>query len=379
MARAIITNFHGYTVQLDASGSATRSGTQVTVRIPWEVYGTGYDVDAYINGDRVYWKHAGDERHDASGTKTIGPFTNYAGGTLSYPIKLWLEVAGGDDTSDSDTVTITGVPAAQFTVTFNANGGNTPSMASKSVTYGGTYGTLATCTRTGYTFDGWYTAASGGTKITSASTVSITANQTLYAHWTANSYTGTFDLQGGKIGGSGENQTKTETFDSAWVFPADPTRAGYTFAGWYTSVSGGTQVTGETIYSTAGPQTLYARWTGNTVTCTYDARGGTVSPASKDVTVGGAYGELPTPVRAGYSFLGWFTTVNGTTQLTDTSAVTATGNHTIYAHWEVQAILRIVEDGTVTATAAIYAVEGGTVRQIVGVYEVEDGVVHQGV
>jgi len=270
------------------------------------------------------------------------------------------------------------IPAAQFTVTFNANGGTTPT-ASKTVSYGSTYGTLPTCSRTGYTFDGWYTAASGGTKITSASTVSITANQTLYAHWIANTYTGTFDLQGGKISGSAASVTKTETFDAAWVLPADPARDGYSFAGWYTAPTGGTRITGETVYDTAANSTLYARWTGNTVTCTYDARGGTVSPASKDVTVGGTYGELPTPVRAGYSFLGWFTTVNGNTQLTDTSTVTATANHTIYAHWEVQAILRIMDDGTVTATAAIYAVEGGTVRQIVAVYEVDGGTVHQGV
>lgn len=71
----------------------------------------------------------------------------------------------------------------KFNVTFNANGGTTPT-ASKTVTYAGTYGDLPTPTRTGYVFDGWYTAASGGTKITSSSTVSITSDQTLYAHWT---------------------------------------------------------------------------------------------------------------------------------------------------------------------------------------------------
>ena len=52
--------------------------------------------------------------------------------------------------------------ANTYTVTFDANGGTTPT-ASKSVTYNSTYGTLPTPTRTGYTFNGWYTAASGGT------------------------------------------------------------------------------------------------------------------------------------------------------------------------------------------------------------------------
>jgi uncharacterized repeat protein (TIGR02543 family) len=74
---------------------------------------------------------------------------------------------------------------SSMTVTFNANGGNTPSPTSKVVINGSTYGTLATISRTGHTFNGWFTASSGGTQITSASTVTATANHTLFAQWTA--------------------------------------------------------------------------------------------------------------------------------------------------------------------------------------------------
>lgn len=85
--------------------------------------------------------------------------------------------------------TFTRTPAT-YTVTFNANGGNTPSPTSKTVTSGSTYGTLATCTRNDannyrYTFAGWYTAASGGTQVTSSTTVNLSGAQTLYAHWTS--------------------------------------------------------------------------------------------------------------------------------------------------------------------------------------------------
>lgn len=69
----------------------------------------------------------------------------------------------------------------RFNVHFNANGGSTPT-ASKVVTHGGTYGDLPTPTRTGYVFDGWYTSASGGSRVTSSTGVSITGDQTLYAH-----------------------------------------------------------------------------------------------------------------------------------------------------------------------------------------------------
>lgn len=68
------------------------------------------------------------------------------------------------------------------TITFNANGG-TVSPSSKSVNKGEKYGDLPVPTRTNYTFDGWYTSATGGTRITSDTVVNLTSDQTLYAHW----------------------------------------------------------------------------------------------------------------------------------------------------------------------------------------------------
>lgn len=84
--------------------------------------------------------------------------------------------------------------ANTYTVSFNSQEGS--SVSSKTVTFGSTYGTLSTPTRTGYSFDGWYTAASGGTKITSSSTVSTAGNHTLYAHWTASQMYVCYDFWG---------------------------------------------------------------------------------------------------------------------------------------------------------------------------------------
>ncbi len=70
-----------------------------------------------------------------------------------------------------------------YTLYFNANGG-TVSQTSKSVAYGGTFGTLPTPTRAGYKFDGWYGSATGGGQFTSSSPYSFTQNLTVYAHWT---------------------------------------------------------------------------------------------------------------------------------------------------------------------------------------------------
>lgn len=72
-----------------------------------------------------------------------------------------------------------------FTVSFNANEG-VVNESSKTVVYGSTYGSLPTPTRDYYTFDGWYTAKTGGNKITESSVFNSTENITLYAHWTKN-------------------------------------------------------------------------------------------------------------------------------------------------------------------------------------------------
>ena len=74
-------------------------------------------------------------------------------------------------------------------ITFDPNGG-TVDTDSISVTNGMPYGELPTPQLAGYTFDGWYTAKSGGEKITSETIVDISDNQILYAHWTANSQGG---------------------------------------------------------------------------------------------------------------------------------------------------------------------------------------------
>ena len=77
--------------------------------------------------------------------------------------------------------------ANSYTVNFNANGGNVDT-ASTTVTYDGTYGSLPTPTRTGYSFTGWFTDSENGNKVEIDTTVHITDTQTLYAHWVKTEY-----------------------------------------------------------------------------------------------------------------------------------------------------------------------------------------------
>ena len=215
-----------------------------------------------------------------------------------------------------------------YLVTFNANGGSV-STASKSVTYGSTYGTLPTPTRTGHTFNGWYTAASGGTKVTSSTTTSSSSDHTLYAHWTANSYTVTFDANGGSV----SLASKVVTYGSAYGTLPTPTRTGHTFSGWYTASSGGTKVTSSTTVSSSSDHSIYAHWTANSYTVTFNANGGSVSTASKSVTYGSTYGTLPTPTRTGHTFSGWYTASSGGTKVTSSTTVSSSSDHTLYARW----------------------------------------------
>ncbi|MFA7172631.1 MAG: InlB B-repeat-containing protein, partial [Kiritimatiellia bacterium] len=167
-------------------------------------------------------------------------------------------------------------PLPSYTVTFDAQGGITPTPASKNVFSNMTYGVLATTTRPGYTFAGWWTEADGtGTQVTPATVVTITSAQTLYAHWMVNAIsTVTFDAQGGD---TPIPMSTTVTNGLTYGTLATTTRAGYTFAGWWTAANGtGAQVTAATTVTITAAQTLYANWVEIAVlTVTFDAQGGT--------------------------------------------------------------------------------------------------------
>ena len=60
--------------------------------------------------------------------------------------------------------------------------------------------------------------------------------------------------------GDGETRTSQQNYGENLVLPTQPQRDGYTFLGWFTAQNGGTQVTGDTVYTTGSPTTYYARW-----------------------------------------------------------------------------------------------------------------------
>ena len=181
--------------------------------------------------------------------------------------------------------------------------------------------------RTGYTFLGW--ADNKNAVNGSKSTINVTFFQTIYAAWKADTYTVSFNANGGTC----PTASKEVNFNSAYGTLPIPTRTGYGFDGWFTSAQGGSAVNADTVISTAGNHTLYAHWSANAYTVNFDANGGTCSDSSKSVTYDSAYGTLPIPTRTGYGFDGWFTSAQGGSAVNADTVMSTASNHTLYAHW----------------------------------------------
>lgn len=160
------------------------------------------------------------------------------------------------------------VPALEHhTVAFNANGGSgAPDSQTK------WYGTILTLsstkpTRTGYTFQGWATSASGAVAYQPGGQYGADSDVTLYAVWKANTWTVKFDANGGE--GAPAAQTKTYGIDLT-LSSTKPTRALYNFLGWATSANGAVAYAPGAKYTVNADITLYAVWELAWVAPTFD-------------------------------------------------------------------------------------------------------------
>ncbi|MCL2632118.1 MAG: InlB B-repeat-containing protein, partial [Coriobacteriia bacterium] len=194
-------------------------------------------------------------------------------------------------------------------VTFNANGGTAAAPASKEVTYDAAYGTLATTTRVGYVFNGWFTSATGGTQVTTATIVKNADDHTLYAQWTAIPYTvSVVNSYAATTGAGTYNIGNTVTI-------AAGTRAGYTFTGWTVNAGGASLASNAATTSFTMPAanvTVTANWAAVlpaaevTYTVTFVDFDGTVL-STQTVTPGASAVAPADPTRDGFIFTGWDT------------------------------------------------------------------------
>jgi uncharacterized repeat protein (TIGR02543 family) len=151
-------------------------------------------------------------------------------------------------------------PGSAFAVMFVPAGGRIAGeKSSLTVRNGLKYGPLPTASRKGYTFAGWFTKARGGVRILPSTTVTLSADQTLYAQWKAKKYKIKFNVNKGKALKKSKRAKKV-TYDGKFGKLPKPKRDGYTFKGWYTKKVGGKKIIAKTRVRVAKTTTLYARW-----------------------------------------------------------------------------------------------------------------------
>ena len=234
---------------------------------------TDYGNHSYTTGS---WSKYSDTQHRRSKTCSGCGASTYDYADHSYSYGSWTRA---DDTQHKRTKTCSVCKASSeeyadhvdsngdgkcddcgatvsLTITWDAgtNGGTIDGKTS--ITTTGKPNAAATAptstpVKTGHTFKGWYTSASGGSLY---NTVTITVAKTFYAQFTANSYTLTWDL------GNGTTEETKQTYGEKLTLPTEPTRKNAEFLGWFTEVNGGTQVDANTIYKTDADSTYYAHW-----------------------------------------------------------------------------------------------------------------------
>ena len=289
---------------------------------------TVFTGDVYCEGDiRGGIFHGSVTVTDSNGN--MGPAwekfcSNLSGGSFYKPVRTECHVSGGtyyDGLTMEKNAKLSGQPMNTGTVINDKTNIPNPNGTPVTVTYaygalGGTYATQIVQTgekaiepdvpsRQGYQFTDWYL---DDTKYDFAAPV--TGDMTLTAKWTANSYTITFDTDGGS-----KIDPITQDYGTAINAPAAPTKTGYTFMGWNPALP---------ATMPAGDMTITAQWRINRYTVTFDTDGGSaVAPITQDY--GTAITAPADPTREGYTFIGWDKAI---------PATMPAGDMTITAKWK---------------------------------------------
>lgn len=394
-----------YAMSNDKGTSAAPSAIPVTVlkntldgdiddKIKWNVSNNDGTLTIYPNGTTTTWLYCTDTNNGTRvGTNTNKTFeidansgylvhegtSRYIGVYNSQDWRCYTSVNNNIKDQTLKFYKYVKCGPTETTITFDSNGGvggPSPVTATKDEEMPSIASSLPS--RTGHTLKGYYDAESGGTKYYNADGTSAKdwdkddAEYTLYAQWTANKHSLTWNLNGGKVTIAGTNAavdaTGTVTGNVAYgatIKAPVVIKTGYTFAGWH---DGNTIVT--------PPNTMpdnnlsyTAQWTANTYTVQFDANGGTGTMSNQPFTYDVAQNlSENTYTRTGYNFTGWNTAADGTgTTYADKAEVQnltsePNGEITLYAQWEEKKLtnFRTLCEYTVTWELAGGQIDGNT-------------------
>lgn len=271
-----------------------------------------------------------------SGSNATGANFDFAKSVVTGNLTLWAKWS-----------------ANTYTVTYHPNGAPGTTI-NDTVRFDTNYTTrnATTFKREGYTFKGWATSSAGGVNSTwapgSSRVWKQTSGQNLYAVWEINKYTVAFNLNGGT---SAKPANQTVNWGSKAAAPTNPTRTGYTFAGWSPSIN--TIIKDNT--------TFVAQWNINKYTVTFNMNGGAMSSALTQTVNYNSSPANPSGMnRTGYTFAGWKV---GSTWVTP-NTYKVTGNVTMTAQWNIKQYTATFNTDGGTAIASRTVNHGSTVGSV---------------
>ena len=317
----------------DQSGSVAASGSTYTVSdghyllyAQWRAI--SYSVTYDVNGGDVAPTESNHEIGDifnvaAAPTKTGYNFAYWAEGSSRYNPGLPYQVG-------SDNVILRAVWTPKvFEITFDFNSGIGSPIAPIEYTFNTPAASLPTTgpTREDFTFSGW---SSSATSSVGSYTFTPSGDILLHAVWVPSVYYLTFDAGSGFADRSAEKVTigQSSTLPSA-------SRTNYTLLGWSTQQSGGTILPDASTYTPTADRTLYAQWTLQVFTVTFNGNSGTPAQSTGSMTYGSRTPiVLPTATRLNYQFVGWYSSAVGGYLLGQAGAdFSTTTSLTAHARW----------------------------------------------
>ena len=364
----ITLNYNGGTIGDDDVPATYRIGSEITLPVPVRegyTFGGWYTNSAYVGeavqaissteiGDKEFWAKWNVNSYTVTletngGTINSGNVTNY---TYGYGIPLPSDVTktgytfdGWFADKDCTTARVTRISESKtgnltyyanwtvnsYIVTLETSGGVINSGNVERYTYGKGATLPTNVTRDGYTFVGWYTNSSYlGSAVQSISSTEI-GEKAFYANWLVNSYSITFEPNGGTIN---NGNVKNYIYGTTVILPSDVTKTGFTFDGWYDNA----EFEGERVAMISslelGNKAFYANWLVNTYNITLVTNEGIINSGNVENYTYGTGANLPTDVtKEGYTFDGWFTNSSYFGSSVQSISATEAGDKTFYAKW----------------------------------------------
>ena len=281
------------------------------------------------------WSKYSDSQHSRTASCRTCGYSTTEYGNHSYSTGAWSKYS---DTQHRRSKTCSGCGASTYDYANHSY--SYGSWVSDSETQHKRTKTCSACGDSGYEYADHTDANGDGKCDDCGATVSLTIK------WDAGT-------NGGTIDGKASITTTGKPNATATAPTSTPVKTGHAFKGWYTSASGGSLYNTVTI---TAAKTFYAQFTANSYSITWDLSNGNTETTKQ------AYGEalvLPTePTRKNAEFLGWFTEVNGGTQVDANTIYKTDADSTYYAHWEITEVFSV----TVPVTLPLIVDEGGEVH-----------------